>query len=91
MKKYIDYLFWKRTWFRMLFVLFPSWLLICVLVAYYILPDHGSMLLPYEWTIKNIICAVYITTVVCAMIDNEDIDNPPNPFRKDKNDSFKIH
>lgn len=72
MKKWIDYLFWKRTWFRM-FLIFPLWLLP---IGYYMSkncdmsPDSSG---------RSLLCLIYIIPVVLALIDNENVDNPPRP------------
>ncbi len=72
MKKYIDYFFWKRTWFRIGFILFPTWAFIFLIFA------------PYSWVnwhyTKDIICFVYLISIVAAIMDNKCVNGPDNPF-----------
>lgn len=73
LKRYIDYLFWKRTWFRIFFVLIPSWI---VPFAYFL--GFGEP----NSDIRNIYCLAIVLMWMIALSDNDNIDNPPNPFKK---------
>lgn len=73
-KKYIDYLFWKRTWFRLLFIILPTLAIALVLCV-----NHFFGL---TFNINKTIMAVYFILFIVAMYDNDDIDRPKNPFKK---------
>lgn len=78
MKKYIDYLFWKRTWFRILFIILPTLAIIFgVCVNYY----FGDM-----FNINKTVMALYLFMFIIAMYDNKGVDRPKNPFKKIKKD-----
>ena len=74
MKKYIDYLFWKRTWFRVIFVMLP------------IIPFSLIVLLVFNGidreTADGLAIALAVALLVLAILDNDDVDCPLNPFKK---------
>ena len=71
MKKYIDYLFWKRTWFRVFFILIPTWI---VPVAYFIgIGAEGSDL-------RKAYGFFVILLWIACIVDNKEVDCPQNPF-----------
>jgi len=77
MKKYIDYLFWKRTWFRVLFILLPTTAIVLGLcINHFFEPIFN---------INKIMMTVYLILFFLAMYDNNDVDTPENPFKKIKN------
>lgn len=81
-KKYIDYLFWKRTWFRALFILIPTAAIVMALVI-----NHATNEKFFD--IKKSIMTIYLILFSVAMIDNDNIDTPENPFKKIKKDDEK--
>ncbi len=72
MKKYIDYLFWKRTWFRVGFIMLPTWMMVPMVCGWF--GEHDSALRSF-WML------VYVVTWIVAISDNDEVDSPPNPFR----------
>lgn len=72
-KAYIDYLFWKRTWFRGLFIILPSWMIIPILTGNFGEPDSN---IRWLWIM------IYVFTLVIAAIDNKNVDNPPFPWNR---------
>lgn len=72
-KKYIDYLFWKRTWFRALFIAIPT---VAIMLGLCINHFFGLML-----NINKTITAIYLLLFFIAMYDNDHIDKPENPFK----------
>jgi hypothetical protein len=79
LKAYIYYFFWKRTWFRIFFVLIPTWIIPFVIVLHY----YG--LFPHDFLeldnfLKHLISLLYFSIILSAMLDNDNIDNPNNPF-----------
>lgn len=81
MKKYIDYLFWKRTWFRVLFLFLP----IIPFGLIIFLRCNGVD----EKTAKNIASLMMIMLWAAGIYDNENVDCPPNPFKKNEDESEK--
>lgn len=75
-KKYIDYLFWKRTWFRLLFIMIPT---LAIVLGLCINHFFGMM-----FNINKTIMTVYLLLFIVAMYDNSNIDTPENPFNKKK-------
>ena len=73
MKKYIDYLFWKRTWFRVSFILLPTWIIIPIVFDVFGEPDSA---------LRNMWVLIVLASWVAAMIDNEDVDQIHNPFKR---------
>ena len=73
MKKYIDYLFWKRTWFRLFFILIPGWIVSFALILGIGEPDSNKR---YTY----IICTIIIW--ILAMIDTGNMDKVESPFIK---------
>jgi hypothetical protein len=71
MKKYIDYLFWKRTWFRGIFILLgiPSFIIIYLMVKY----DFNNE------TARGVGIAVYLLLFILGLLDSNNIDSPPAP------------
>jgi hypothetical protein len=65
-KKYIDYFFWKRKWFRRWFIFVPIWAL----------PLFG-ILGPDKYT-SDIFVSFYLFTISLALYDNIE-DTPPSP------------
>lgn len=74
MKKYIDYLFWKRTWFRVLFLVIP----VAAILLIMLLQSAGLD----QQLAKNITCVVYFFLFAFGVSDNENMDCPPNPFKR---------
>ncbi len=88
MKKYIDYLFWKRTWFRMFFVMIPTWMVPVVYALYklHLLPkdaDTGGD------DTRLFISIMYLCGFALGIFDNDEVDSPPNPFKKKTPKRFK--
>lgn len=81
-KKYIDYLFWKRTWFRALFILIPTLSIIISLLINHLANEK-------LFDIRKSIMTIYFVLFIAAMIDNNNIDSPENPFKKIKKDDEK--
>ncbi len=77
-KKYIDYLFWKRTWFRLLFIMLPT---LAIVLGLCINHFFGFM-----FNINKTIMTIYLILFLVAMYDNNNIDTPENPFNKNKNE-----
>lgn len=81
MKKYIDFLFWKRNWFRYSFVYFPVWM-----VPVLILKGDDSDLL-------MVFLNLYFFIMALSLYDNKNVGGPDNPFGEinlEKNSSKKI-
>lgn len=79
MKKYIDYLFWKRTWFRLLFIMLPT---LAIVLGLCINHFFGDMI-----NINKTVMTIYLVLFIAAMYDNKNIDRPKNPFNKSKIES----
>jgi hypothetical protein len=81
MKKYIDYLFWKRTWFRMFFVMIPTWLVPVVYLLYKLnwLPSDSKT---GGDDTRLLISILYLCGFGLGILDNENVDSPSNPFKK---------
>lgn len=79
-KKYIDYLFWKRTWFRALFILIPTLSIIIALSINHLVNEK-------LFDIKKTIMVMYFVLFIAAMYDNDNVDSPENPFKKIKNNN----
>jgi hypothetical protein len=69
-KKYIDYLFWKRKWFRTWFIFVPTWALP---LFGYMGPDKYS---------SDIFVSFYLFTVSLALYDRIDDNKEPETPRK---------
>jgi hypothetical protein len=59
LKQWIDDTFWKRTWFRIGFVLFPSWIFILLFLKVKL--D------------RNIVMLIYMISFLLGMIDNDGV------------------
>jgi hypothetical protein len=78
MKKYIDYLFWKRTWFRVLFILLPTLAIALVLCVNHF---FGKI-----FDTNKTMMVIYFILFILAMVDNKNVDTPENPFKKIKDE-----
>lgn len=76
-KKYIDYLFWKRTWFRVFFIMLPTSSIISALVINHVAEEKN-------FDIQKSIMIIYFLLFFTARVDNDNIDTPENPFKKQK-------
>lgn len=88
--KYLNYFFFKRTWFRALVILLPTWMIPLTYILFIYFP---GFLHDHEFLYKNLLCCVYFITIFLALHYNDNIDCPPNPFKtkKEDNDPFKIY
>lgn len=72
-KEWIDYLFWKRKWFRM-FLLFPVWLL----PIGYFMSKHIDM--QPDSKCRMLLMFLYIIPLSLALLDNDNVDSPKKPY-----------
>jgi len=90
-KYLIDYLFWKRTWFRLWFIILPIVPLgLTFFIGFFIYLLGGN---PYEEGMKNVFIALYGGLFVLGMYDNNNMDGCDkkltpfsNPFLRSEND-----
>jgi len=69
-KKYVDYYFWKRTWFRRWFIFIPSW---SILMFGLLGADHYT---------ADIFVSLYLFTISLALYDRIDEYKEPEKPRK---------
>jgi hypothetical protein len=69
-KKYIDYLFWKRKWFRKCFIFVPTWAI----------PLFGIM--GADRYSSDIFVSFYLFTISLALFDRIDENKEPETPRK---------
>lgn len=74
-KKYIDYLFWKRTWFRIPFIVLPTLAIIITILI-------NDYMKEKVFNVNKIASFIYLVLFSLAMYDNKDVDKPKNPFKK---------
>jgi hypothetical protein len=75
LKQYIDWLFWKRLWFRIWIILVPLWM-----IPVFMADLAGA---PYSST-RDLLCHIYCISLLFAVYDHKNVGNPPNPFKKTK-------
>jgi hypothetical protein len=69
MKKFIDWLFWKRIWFRMLFVLIPTWMIPVIIISI----KYGWVTWLGVWNFRILLILLYLLFLSLAIIDNKKI------------------
>jgi len=67
LKNKIDYLFWKRTWFRIFFIAIPIVPAIITFALIYFLDITGE-------SGKSTFIIVYISSILLGILDNNNID-----------------
>lgn len=70
MKRWIDYLFWKRTWFRMIFILFPVLAFFVTILLYWL----------FNVDFKSTLIITYVIFFILGIIDNDNMDGVDMPL-----------
>lgn len=68
-KDFIDWLFWKRIWFRVIFILFPTWMIPFT----WFFHKQGWIKYMGDENYRILIILIYLLFFALAIIDNEKI------------------